>query len=417
MSISTKQKGVMAAIIIAGVIGIAGVLFTGQGLGSSENAEDEHADHSESEGKREAAAESNNVEGKGAEDKVEDHADEGLVKLTDAQVKASNIRSGVMGSAVIEQSRSFPGEIRFNEDKTAHVVARLGGVVESVRAEIGQQVRKGQTLAIIASTVLSDQRSEFNAAQRRLEFANTTLAREKTLWEQKISAEQDYLQARAAQQEAQIAVQNANQKLNAIGASPAAASLNRFELKAPFDGLITEKHIALGEAVSEATNVFTMSDLTTVWAEFIVSPQDLSAVRVGEKVTISSSALKESSSGVVSYVGSLLGEQTRTARARVTLSNPGMAWRPGLFITVQVRQAQQNVPLAVPSDAIQSVEDKPSIFVKVAEGFKAVPVTLGRTDGVNTEILDGATAGTEYAVTNTFTLKAELGKGSAEHGH
>lgn len=407
MSISTKQKVVMAAIIIVGVVGIAGVVFTGQGHESSENGEDDHAGHSESEGKREATAEG----------KEDDHADEGLVKLTDAQITTSNIRSGVIGPAVIEQAKSFPGEIRFNEDRTAHVVARLGGVVESVRAEIGQQVRKGQTLAILASTVLSDQRSELIAAQRRLEFANTTLAREKSLWEQKISAEQDYQQARAAQQEAQIAVQNANQKLNAIGAGPTSSALNRFELKAPFDGLIIEKHIALGEAVTETTNVFTLSDLTSVWAEFIVAPQDLSSVRIGEKVSISSSALPESSEGVVSYVGSLLGEQTRTAKARVTLSNPGMAWRPGLFITVQVRQSKQSVPLAVSVDAIQTVEDKPSIFVKVAEGFKAVPVTLGRTDGVNTEILDGATAGTQYATTNTFTLKAELGKGSAEHGH
>ncbi|WP_150326508.1 efflux RND transporter periplasmic adaptor subunit, partial [Enterobacter hormaechei] len=139
-------------------------------------------------------------------------------------------------------------------------------------------------------------------AQKRLSLAQTTYAREKRLWEEKISAEQDYLQAQTALQEAQIAVQNAQQKLVAIGAAPATTALNRFELRAPFDGMVVEKHLAIGEAVKEDANVFTISDLSSVWAEFVVAAKDLGNVRVGQQVTIGSTAFDSKATGSVSYV-------------------------------------------------------------------------------------------------------------------
>ncbi|MEE3509711.1 biotin/lipoyl-binding protein, partial [Pseudomonas sp. 10C3] len=88
-------------------------------------------------------------------------------------------------------------------------VPRVPGVVESVHVNLGQTVKKGQLLAVIASQQISDQRSEQAAAQRRLELARTTYERERQLWQDKISAEQDFLQARQALQEAEIAVSNA----------------------------------------------------------------------------------------------------------------------------------------------------------------------------------------------------------------
>lgn len=121
---------------------------------------------------------------------------------------------------------------------------------------------------------------------------------------------------------ADIAVQNAAQKLRAIGAEPSAKDLNLLEIRAPFDGVIVEKHIALGEALSDTASIFTISDLSTVWAEFVIAPKDLRDVRVGEDAKITSTAFSEEAFGTVSYIGALLGQQTRTATARVTLKNP-----------------------------------------------------------------------------------------------
>ncbi|MBN4836385.1 efflux RND transporter periplasmic adaptor subunit, partial [Enterobacter hormaechei] len=106
-------------------------------------------------------------------------------------------------------------------------VPRVAGVVESVSASLGQQVRKGQVLAVISSPGVSEQRAELESAQKRLQLARTTYEREKKLWEEKISPQQDVLQAEQAMREAEIAVANARQKLQAIGAAPGAAGMNR----------------------------------------------------------------------------------------------------------------------------------------------------------------------------------------------
>ena len=256
------------------------------------------------------------------------------------------------------------------------------------------------------------------AAQKRLTLAKTTYEREKKLWQDKISAEQDYLQAEQAMHEAEIAVRNAQQKLTALGASAGGAgSLNSYEIRAPFDGIVVEKHISLGEAVKEDASIFTISDLSTVWAELAVPPKDLPAVRVGEKVTVRASAFDAKAPGTISYVGSLLGEQTRTAKARVTLNNPQMAWRPGLFVNVEVVSNEAEVPVAVSTEAVHTVNDKPTVFVRVPGGFLPTPVTLGRSDGKLVEVVKGVKAGSQVAGPGSFVIKSELGKASAEHTH
>jgi cobalt-zinc-cadmium efflux system membrane fusion protein len=272
-------------------------------------------------------------------------------------------------------------------------------------------------LAVLASTSLSEQRSELLTAERRQQAAQATYEREKKLWQEKISAEQDYLQAQTALREANIALDNARQKLAAIGASGTSTGLNRLEIRAPFDGAVVEKHLSRGEAVKEDASIFTLSDLSSVWAEFAVAPKDLAIVRVGQKVQVSSSAFDEKVQGTISYVGALLGEQTRTARARVTLANPQGAWRPGLFVTVSVLGAEQSVPLGVPIEAVQTIDDQSVVFKRVPQGFQAVTVKRGRSDGRAVEILQGLKAGDQVASGQAFILKSELGKASAEHAH
>ncbi|KWT97324.1 MULTISPECIES: efflux RND transporter periplasmic adaptor subunit [unclassified Variovorax] len=342
---------------------------------------------------------------------------EGKVNMSDAQIKAASITLDSSGPATIRSALQFPGEIRFNEDRTAHIVPRVAGVVESVSANLGEQVKKGQVLAVISSSAVSETRAELQGAQRRRELAQTTYEREKTLWEQKISPEQDVLQARQALREAEIAVANATQKLLTLGATPSSTSLGRFELRAPFDGMVVEKHIALGEAVKEDANVFTVSDLSTVWAEMSVAARDLQQVRVGERAVVRAGAFDASANGTISYVGSLIGEQTRTARARVVLANPQGAWRPGLFVNVEVLANEVNSPVTVASSALQTVDDKPVVFLRVAGGFVPQPVQVGRSDGKRIEILSGLKPGSSVAAAGSFIVKSEQGKGSATHTH
>ncbi|MDH0863851.1 efflux RND transporter periplasmic adaptor subunit [Mitsuaria sp. GD03876] len=343
--------------------------------------------------------------------------DEGVIRLTDAQVKAAGIVVEPAASATLQGSFQLPGEVKFNEDRTAHVVPRVTGVVEAVPVSLGQVVRRGELLAVISSPAVSDQRADLQASNKRLQLARATYERERRLYEEKISPQQDVQVAEQALREAEIAVANARQKLQAVGASPESSALNRFELRAPFDGTLVEKHIALGEQVREDTNVFTVSDLRSVWAQISVPAKDLAQVRVGDAVTIRATAFEQSATGKVAYVGALIGEQTRTAQARVALDNPKSAWRPGLFVNVEVRGDRFTVPVSVAADAVQTMADKTVVFVKTAEGFVAQPVRVGRGDGQRVEVVEGLRAGTPVVAVGSFVVKAEAGKASASHSH
>ena len=343
---------------------------------------------------------------------------EARVSMTDQQLKQNNVEVLTAGPARIKSALQLIGEIRFNEDRLVHVVPRLTGVVESSAVNAGDRVRKGQVLAVISSQALANQRSELLAAQKRLALARTTFEREKKLWEDKISAEQDYLQARNAMQEAEIALQSAQQKLASLGTGlTSGGNLTRYEIRAPIDGVVVEKHISLGESVKEDANIFFIADLSTVWAEATIYAKDLNTVKVGQKATVKAAAFESRSTGTVSYVGALVGEQTRTAKARVVLPNPQGTWRPGLPVNIELTSGEIEVPVAVSAEAIQSVRDWTVVFGRYGEYFEARPLELGRSDGKFTEVIKGLNAGEQYAAKNSFLIKADLGKAGASHDH
>ncbi|KAA8709895.1 efflux RND transporter periplasmic adaptor subunit [Pseudomonas cannabina] len=420
-----NKRSIAITLAVVAIIGLGSLTLNPQLLpfaaetGSSDTAhsDQEHAHSAEEDHGDEDHASEPKKPGAAAAEQPHEEEEEGHIELTAEQIKTAGIELATAEPRQMSTTVTFPGEIRFDEDRTAHVVPRVSGVVEEVKVDLGQAVKKGQVLAVIASQQISDQRSELNAAQRRQELARVTLQREKKLWEDKISAEQDYLQARQDFQEADINLANARQKISAIGASLNPSAGNRYELIAPFDSMVVEKHLGIGEMVNEASNAFTLSDLSRVWATFGVAPKDLDKVVVGPPVIVSAPDLNAKVDGKIGYVGSLLGEQTRAAAVRVTLANPQGAWRPGLFVSVEVAAEQSSVAVSLPESAVQSIEDKPSVFVRNEEGFQLAPVTLGRRDGGHVEIVKGLAVGTQVAAAGSFILKSELGKGSAEHAH
>ncbi len=402
----TNPRKVALLVAAIAALGLGGLAWTGN-LGQASNAQARHDDHGE------------DSHGHGSEKAAEGHAEEGhgeeegQLHLSIAQIEAAGVQLAAAGPRELGTAFSFPGEIRFDEDRTAHVVPRVPGVVEAVQAELGQAVKRGQVLAVIASQQISDLRSEQQAAQRRLELARLTFQREQQLWQERISAEQDYLQARQVLQEAEIALANARQKVAAVG--PAGAG-NRYELRAPFDAVVVEKHLTVGEVVDETSNAFTLSDLSRVWATFAVAPRDLDKVVTGRNVTVSAPDLGAQVEGKVNYVGSLLGEQNRAATVRATLANPNGAWRPGLFVNIAVSSSASMPPLWCRRAPCKP--GRTDCCVCPHRGsFEARPVKAGRRDAGHVEITSGLAAGTQVAAAGSFVLKSELGKGSAEHSH
>ncbi|MBI5926464.1 MAG: efflux RND transporter periplasmic adaptor subunit [Aquabacterium sp.] len=344
--------------------------------------------------------------------------EEARVTMSDAQLQQAGVTLAVAGPARINSQLALLGEVRYNGDRTVQVVPRLAGLVEAVPVSAGDRVRKGQVLAVLSSPALADQRAEGVAAQKRLALARSTFEREQKLWQDKISAEQDYQQARAALQEAEIAEQNIRQKLANLGATATGSgNLTRFELRSPIDGIVTDKRITVGQSLGETEPVFTISDLSSVWVEAPVATKDLGDIRSGLTVQVKASGFDTQAAGTITYVSALVGEQTRSATARVVLPNPKGLWRPGLPVRVEVTSGEAEVPVAVQADAIQSVRDWQVVFGRYGQQLEARPLQLGRSDGRVVEVLSGLNAGERYAAKNSFVIKADLGKAGASHEH
>jgi cobalt-zinc-cadmium efflux system membrane fusion protein len=346
---------------------------------------------------------------------------EARVEIPDEMLKSIGVEINTAGPATIEPALRLPGEIVFDEHTIVQVVPRLPGIVTAVYRHHGQHVQKGEVLAVIDSQVLADLRSQLFAARKRLGLARITFEREKQLWEEKISAKQDYLAAQQAMAEAEIASDLALVKLRTLGIPPEAiyqkGDMARYEIRAPIPGLITGKAIAQGQTLKEDAAIFTIADVSTVWAHIMVYAKDLDILKLGEKATVRATAIDVEGEGVVSYISPLVGAQTRSATARIVLDNKDGRWRPGMFVTAELIAEEIPVPVAVSVDAIQTLHDWSVVFGRYGTYFEARPLKLGRSDGRMVEVLAGISAGEQYAAGNSFVIKAELGKSGASHDH
>lgn len=349
---------------------------------------------------------------------------EGVVPFTDEQIEKYHVKLGQAGPGALRTYISLPGEIRMNADRVAHVVLPVTGYAQEVGKNLGDQVRAGETMAVFKSRELAEARSAFAAAQARVGLAQASLKREKSLYEQKISPQQDLLDAEKEAAEAAIAMRSAEQQLRAlghhdadfkdIGAQPGDA-YTRFALQSPIDGRVIEKHVTLGELIKADSTAYVVADLSQVWADFAVEQRDLARVRPGQTIALTSGATRDPLEVTISYVGPMVSADTRTALVRAVVDNSDGAWIPGQFVTGKILVESQDVPIRVPETALQTVDGIPSVFVKVDNGFEVRPLELGRKSSDGVEVLSGLNVGETYAVENTFVLKAQLGKAEAGH--
>lgn len=193
-------------------------------------------------------------------------------------------------------------------------------------------------------------------------------------------------------------------------------SLQTYPVVAPLSGVVIARNANPGEQAGDRA-LFTVADLSTVWVELSVFPRDIAKVREGQTARVKSADTGHSAEGKVVYVAPFGTSSNQTLSARVLLDNAEGKWPPGLYVTAEVALSSASVPLAVSSDALQTLEDRTVVFVQSEEGFEPRALELGRNDGEVTEVLAGLEPGETYATKNSFILKAELGKGEAEHGH
>lgn len=347
-----------------------------------------------------------------------EHAAAQRLRFSDAQLQQHGVTLAKAGPAQIAEKLQLAGEIHVDAERTLQIVPRVGGVVEQAPVAVGSVVRKGQLLAVLSSPSLAEWRAEAQAAQKRLELARLSYRREQQLWQERISAEQDYQQARHALQEAEISASAAQQKLAALAADGGnGKQLARYEIRAPQAGTLTDKRVAIGAVLQADTPIFTISDLSSVWAEATVPARDLPRLKPGQVVSVSASAYAASGNGTLMYVGSMLGEQSRNASARIRLDNRTGIWRPGLPVSIEVVTGGSTVPVAVAAAAVQDLGNGPVVFGRDGDYLLPRSLTLGRSDGRMVEVQHGLPAGALYVSGNSFLIKADIGKAAASHEH
>jgi len=404
----SKQQKLTVALMCAIAAILAALILWRQPAAPATQQTAEHDRHKDSHGHDDRHAE--------AKEAPAEAGDERTVTMTEAQIKANGIAIDTVRPAMIQERLHLPAQIRVDAERSVALAAPAQGIVQSVLVSPGATVRKGQALVAIRSPAVAQWRAELGSARQRLQLTRTSYQREKTLWEERISARQDLDAAETALKEAGIAVQAAQQRLGALGIAAGGDGVSStVTVRAPLDGVVVDRPAVAGQAVDETRPLLTIADLSRVWVEAAVPADSLAQIGTGMAAKVSVNALPGALDGKLAFVGPVLGETTRMATARIVLPNKDGRLRPGMLASVDLLGPASNVPVTVASEAVQTIHEHHVVFVRTEAGFRAQDVVIGRTDGKRTEIVKGLEAGVDYAAAGSFLLKADLGKAEAEH--
>ncbi|WBO21531.1 efflux RND transporter periplasmic adaptor subunit [Sphingomonas abietis] len=327
-------------------------------------------------------------------------------QIADAGIEVTRPTVGGVAGAI-----ELPATIEGDPQGVQVVSAPIGGRLVSLTRNLGQPVGRGDTLAVIESREAASLNAEVEAARARFALARSNLQREQRLFAERVSPEQDLVAARTAAMEASIALRLARQQLSATGGQGGA--LNRIAVRAPLTGQVIARSATLGQQIAADAELFRVANLATVSVTMSLVPADAGRVKPGARVEVTSAGRRRD--GLVTFVSPILDETTRLVPVIARIDNADGAWRVGENVGVSVLlPATGNRSVAVPSAAVQMIGDKPHVFVRTPTGFRATAVTLGRTHGGSITVISGLTGDERIASTNSFTLKAELGKSDAQ---
>jgi membrane fusion protein, heavy metal efflux system len=192
-------------------------------------------------------------------------------------------------------------------------------------------------------------------------------------------------------------------------------SLTPYELKASLAGTVIDRQTTLGEYVSEQKPAFVIADLSTAWIDLSVYRRDLSRVHIGDQVFIDPADGGAPIEAKIDYLSPVGSSETQSALARAIVANPDQRLRPGLFVTAHLTLSERKVSVAVKSSALQTIENRTVVFVRSGDKFEVRDVEIGERDPQSVEITFGVLEGDVYAARNSFILKSEMAKGTADN--
>lgn len=371
---------------------------------------------------------------------TEAHADDlapGVVELTpDAQ------KNAVLGLRAVDV-RPLPttidvtGTVTADDARVAHIRPLARGLVERVWVRLGERVTKGQPLATYdniqlgelvgdylgARAVLRQAEAELDVKRRVVERGRALITLEAIAQQTLDLREAELKTAEAAVARDQAAVSRVEEQLHRFGLSDTDLrqlsptdgrsphrDASHAVLRAPFDGVVTKYDVAQGEVAEPGRELFTVTDLASVWVLADVYEKDITKVKAGTDAVVRVDAYPDQTfAGRVTYVADIIDPQTRTAKARVVVANPGAALKLDMFARVAIPTAEQREGLLVPLAAVQTIDNQSVVFVQQsAKRFVRRDVELGLTAGDLVEIRSGVQAGDTVVGAGSFYLKTAL---------
>ncbi len=308
-----------------------------------------------------------------------------------ADNSAANTKTKVVQALTLEECpfRTWV-EVQGTVDarQSIEVTAEGMGVVRNIKVKEGQKVTKGQILAELDQTVLLQSIEEIKG---QLDFAKQLYTKQSNLWKQNIGSEVQYLNAKNQKE-------SLERRLSTIE-----SQLDLTRIKAPVSGTVDQVYLKLGQSTAmgmPAVRVVNFNDLRVVTD---LSESYVSRVREGATVDLEFKDLNLSAQGRIAYVARSISALNRTFRAEVPLNNREGLYRPNMIVGMKINDYSTNKAIKIPVNLLQNSDEGTFVMVVRGEGtsLKAsrVSVTPGRSNGIETEILQGLQAGDRIITT------------------
>ncbi|WP_156035744.1 efflux RND transporter periplasmic adaptor subunit [Caulobacter sp. UNC358MFTsu5.1] len=328
------------------------------------------------------------------------------LKLADAAAAGvSVVTPGRGGGADI----LLPGRVTLAANALAALGAPVSGAVERVHVSAGASVAAGSPIATLRSADAASGRASLDAAGAGARAAQAAAGRDRRLFEAGVVARQDWEASQAAAEKAQADYRAAQAQVRAMG-GPGANGVT--VLRSPISGVVTRIETQVGGFLTQGALVAEVADQSRAEYVFDAPAVAAGAIRLGQVIQVQTPDGQQAPATITAVAPGASGSNTATVRATPW----GRTAPVGSVVSARVMTgAVGGGAIIVPSEAVQTVEGRPVVFVVEAEGFRARPVTPGRVAAGSTEILRGLTGSERIAGKGAFLLKAELGKGEAGH--
>ena len=342
--------------------------------------------------------------------------------LTPEQLRSVELKIETVGEAPSTEAagQMATGVVQANSYKETPVVSLVGGIVRNVSAELGQNVKRGQRVAVIFSNELADVQARYLTAVAVLDEHHRHHMRTAKLVEIGAASRQELEMATSQLRDAESNLANLRQKLMLLGLSAQRIdSLNstsqvssEVNVTAPNAGTITSRSVNPGEVIEANKELMRVTDLSTVWVVGQVYEKDLATVRVGSGANVSSDAYPgQVFRGRVTYVDPKIEPATRTAQVRIEMANPRQMFKIGMFVNVAfgaLGTAEKTTPV-VRKDAVQTIGNQQVVFIATdkANEFILRPVRLGPESNGFYLVIEGLNVGDRVITQGSFLLRAE----------